>query len=207
MAKHPSIFRGVGITKTAGLYYSSGNYHGGEDWVVNGRAKTGSAYYNDVSWYYHAPTSGTVIVSKAQRDGNKYSGFGNYVVIKCDDNYWVLMAHMKSRFVSTGDRVQQGTVIGIGGNTGNTAWSGGKNEHGTEENNPGRHLHIEVADYTKQPKKSSYSFNDFRNHVITPSNYIDFSKTGGTSNAVSVSGQITNKSAASDWTRSVLGIK
>lgn len=204
MAKHPSVFRGVGITKTAGLYYSNGNYHGGEDWVVNGRGKIGSAYYNDTSWYYHAPTSGTVIVSKAQKEGNKYSGYGNYVVIKGDDNYWVIMCHMKQRMVSKGDRVQQGTVIGIGGNTGNTAWSGGKNEHGTEENNPGRHLHIEVADYRSQPKKSSYSFNDFREHVITPSDYIDFSKTGGTSVLLNTLGQSTNSPVTNDWTKSVI---
>ena len=79
-----------------------------------------------------AVKDGTVVTSKAitgsikNYDSNgkyvgSYSSYGEYVIINHHDGTMTLYAHMKpgSRKVSVGDKVKQGQVIGIVGNTGN----------------------------------------------------------------------------------------
>lgn len=79
-----------------------------------------------------AVKSGTVVTSKAMSGSIKnydsngkytasYGSYGEYIVINHHDGTMTLYAHMKSgsRKVSVGDKVKQGQVIGIVGNTGN----------------------------------------------------------------------------------------
>jgi murein DD-endopeptidase MepM/ murein hydrolase activator NlpD len=56
-------------------------------------------------------------------------GFGNYVIIKHKHGFYTRYAHMQQSRVTTGQRVQQGEVIGYIGNTGLST---------------GPHLHYEV---------------------------------------------------------------
>ncbi|MDR3334503.1 MAG: M23 family metallopeptidase [Treponema sp.] len=58
-----------------------------------------------------------------------YSGFGNYVIIKHKHGFYTRYAHMLTIRVKSGQRVQQGEVIGYIGNTGLST---------------GPHLHYEV---------------------------------------------------------------
>ena len=72
-----------------------------------------------------APADGVVITSA------KDSGYGNYVVIRHDNGYYTLCAHMDSRAVSSGQYVSQGQTIGYVGTTGVSN---------------GYHIHYEVWD-------------------------------------------------------------
>lgn len=126
--------------------------HWGEDYVPEDK-KTES------NWVLYAPYNGTVIVSKKQSGDYRggYGAFGNYLVIKCDNDIWVLMAHLKYLpSVKVGERVTIGQKVGIAGNTGNST---------------GRHLHIEVADH---PIASSNWWTSFRDASDKPSDYIPF---------------------------------
>lgn len=78
-----------------------------------------------------AVKAGTVITSEARISGGKYYSYGEYIVISHGDGTMTLYAHMLagSRKVKTGDKVEQGQVIGIVGSTGNST---------------GTHLHFEV---------------------------------------------------------------
>jgi murein DD-endopeptidase MepM/ murein hydrolase activator NlpD len=79
-----------------------------------------------------AVKDGTVVTSKAMSGSIKnydsngkytasYGSYGEYIVINHHDGTMTLYAHMKSgsRKVSVGDKVKQGQVIGVVGNTGN----------------------------------------------------------------------------------------
>ena len=59
-------------------------------------------------------------------------GYGIYVIIDHGDGYSSLYAHMSARYVSTGDTVNKGDMIGRVGNTGNST---------------GAHLHLEIRYY------------------------------------------------------------
>ena len=73
----------------------------------------------------YASKAGTVIISAYS------SSYGNYVVLSHGSGNTTLYAHMSTRKVSVGQRVNQGDVIGITGSTG----------HST-----GPHLHFEVTE-------------------------------------------------------------
>lgn len=60
------------------------------------------------------------VVVTVYNDGNWNTGFGNYCVIDHGNGVQTLYAHSKDIRVSEGDRVVQGQVIGIVGDTGNT---------------------------------------------------------------------------------------
>jgi LysM repeat protein len=74
----------------------------------------------------HAAASGVVIVS---REDGWNGGYGNYVVIKHQNDTQTLYAHMTSTAASEGQHVTQGQVIGYVGNTGRST---------------GYHLHFEI---------------------------------------------------------------
>lgn len=72
-----------------------------------------------------AAKAGTVIVSQLS------SSYGNYVVVSHGSGNTTLYAHMSSRKVSVGQKVDQGDVLGITGSTGNST---------------GPHLHFEITE-------------------------------------------------------------
>ncbi len=80
-----------------------------------------------------AASSGTHIISSADGEvvysTNKIRGYGNMIVIKHMDDYFTVYAHNRKNFVSKGQKVHQGQVIGQVGNTGRST---------------GPHLHFEV---------------------------------------------------------------
>ncbi len=97
------------------LYYLSGSYHGGIDFPK----PEGSNIY--------AMDGGEVVTSKWT-----LGGYGNYIIIKHtanDKTYYTLYGHLSERVVKKGDRVSQGQLIGLSGNTGNSS---------------GPHLHAEL---------------------------------------------------------------
>lgn len=73
----------------------------------------------------YAAKAGTVIISEYNR------AYGNYVVVSHGSGNTTLYAHMSSRKVSVGQRVNQGDVLGITGSTGNST---------------GPHLHFEIKE-------------------------------------------------------------
>ncbi len=87
-----------------------------------------------------APADGTVVTSGSN------NGYGNYVVIRHDNGYYTLCAHMSSRAVSAGQYVSQGQTIGYVGSTGVST---------------GYHIHFEVWDSnqnTLNPLNLSYIY-------------------------------------------------
>lgn len=62
--------------------------------------------------HVYSAYSGEVIT-----DSYKYDN-GNYLVIKQDNSYYALYAHLSQKLVHTGEKVEKGQVIGIMGNTG-----------------------------------------------------------------------------------------
>ena len=101
---------------TTGLYYSSGQYHGGVDF--------GSGGINGQPVY--AVADGVVVTAKALT-----TSYGNYVIIAHSNGLYTLYAHgqMGSIRVSEGQYVSQGQQIMNVGSTGNST---------------GPHLHFEV---------------------------------------------------------------
>jgi murein DD-endopeptidase MepM/ murein hydrolase activator NlpD len=46
------------------------------------------------------------------------SGYGKHIVIKHDENYQTMYAHLSDFKVKKGDKVEKGQVVGYSGNTG-----------------------------------------------------------------------------------------
>lgn len=84
-----------------------------------------------------AHSAGTVIkVMTGQVNGKNDSegfGYGNYVMIKHEDNFVTLYAHLKEVYVKAGQIVSKGQEIGYMGDTGNSY---------------GAHLHFEIRKYS-----------------------------------------------------------
>lgn len=107
---------------------SGWKFHGGIDLAAGQGRLHGAPVY--------ATRSGRVI-SAVTSD----SGYGIYVVIDHGDGYSSLYAHMSERYVSTGDSVTKGQMIGRVGDTGNSR---------------GAHLHFEIRYYGE--KKDPLNF-------------------------------------------------
>lgn len=105
---------------------SGNSFHGGTD--IAGGGISGKPVY--------ASRAGKVITAVTSN-----RGYGIYVLIDHGDGYSTLYAHMSARYVSTGDNVSKGQMIGRVGSTGNST---------------GPHLHFEVRYYGE--KKNPMNF-------------------------------------------------
>lgn len=105
---------------------SGNSFHGGTD--IAGGGISGKPVY--------ASRAGKVITAVTSN-----RGYGIYVLIDHGDGYSTLYAHMSSRYVSAGDNVSKGQMIGRVGSTGNST---------------GPHLHFEVRYYGE--KKNPMNF-------------------------------------------------
>ena len=105
---------------------SGNSFHGGTD--IAGGGISGKPVY--------ATRAGKVISAVTSN-----SGYGIYVLIDHGDGYSSLYAHMSIRYVSTGDSVAKGQMIGRVGSTGNST---------------GPHLHFEIRYYGE--KKNPMNF-------------------------------------------------
>ncbi len=76
-----------------------------------------------------AAADGTVLLTGAQRQGNQYVGYGNYVILQHASGLRTLYAHLLGSAVRPGDTLHQGQVLGFLGSTGNST---------------GPHTHFEV---------------------------------------------------------------
>jgi murein DD-endopeptidase MepM/ murein hydrolase activator NlpD len=104
--------------------YGYEKYHSGID--------IGASYGTNVL----AADGGTVIISDYDA-----GGYGNYVVISHGNGLTTLYGHMSTVYVSAGDTVSQGDVIGLVGSTGAST---------------GPHLHFEVAIYGERTDPLNY---------------------------------------------------
>ncbi len=82
-----------------------------------------------------------------EKVANQPAGYGNYIVIRHNNQETTLYAHLDRIFVTEGQQIQKGNAIGVMGNTGNST---------------GRHLHFE---YRKNGK------------IENPNNILDNSTT------------------------------
>lgn len=100
--------------------------------VVVARRSQGIHGYNGVD--LAAPTGTQILAAAAgqvliSRSGGWNGGYGNYIVIKHSNGTQTLYAHNNANYVSVGQWVSQGEVIGAVGNTGKST---------------GSHVHFEV---------------------------------------------------------------
>ncbi len=105
---------------------SGWGFHGGTD--ITGGGISGKPVY--------ASKGGTVITAVTSN-----SGYGIYVLIDHGDGFSSLYAHMSARYVSTGDTVSKGQMIGRVGSTGNST---------------GPHLHFEIRYYGEKKNPMNY---------------------------------------------------
>lgn len=103
---------GYKTTSAFGVTRSGGKRHKGVDLVGSG------------SKHIYPINSGEVVTKSYDSDG-----YGNYVIVKHNDNYWSLYAHMKQVYVKKGQSVNKNTILGVEGSTGYST---------------GSHLHLEV---------------------------------------------------------------
>ncbi len=64
------------------------------------------------------------------------NGFGNYISVQQDDGYRALYCHLEKVLVKSGQRINEGQIIGIEGTTGNST---------------GIHLHFEIRETPYTP--------------------------------------------------------
>ncbi len=98
------------------------------------RVINGKTYYTTKGAKFYAVADGVVTKSSYIASSN-----GHYINIDHGNGLSSLGAHLDARYVSVGDKVKQGQVIGLVGNTGN-CWPR------PSESNPvaGSHLHFEM---------------------------------------------------------------
>lgn len=95
-----------------------------------------------------AANSGEVIIASAPLQGSTYgwanNGFGNYVSVLRNDGLVVMYAHLKSVYVSVGQYLSQGEVLGEVGSTGYST---------------GPHLHFQTrSPYSSDPGVSPWNY-------------------------------------------------
>ena len=105
---------------------SGWGFHGGTD--ITGGGIHGKPVY--------ATKAGKVITAVTSN-----SGYGIYVLIDHGNGYSSLYAHMSARYVTTGDTVKKGQMIGRVGSTGNST---------------GPHLHFEIRVYGEKKNPMNY---------------------------------------------------
>lgn len=116
-------------TISRGYGYDNGKLHKGIDFAA--------PKYTDI----YASADGTVVFAGFGKTGSGYGGYGNVVKIKHDDTYSTLYGHCSSLLVKTGQKVKQGEVIALVGNTGNSK---------------GNHCHFELRVNDVQVNPASY---------------------------------------------------
>lgn len=89
----------------------------------------------------YAANDGVVVVANKECKNCSYWSLGNYIIIKHDNNYHTMYAHLNSINVSVGQTVSKGTIIGKMGETGRAT---------------GVHLHFSVS--IGEPYSSSYKY-------------------------------------------------
>lgn len=129
-----------------------------------------------------APIKGTVVGAGYGVGGSSY---GNTVVIRMDDGYYMRFAHMNSIGVSKGQRVRAGQFVGKVGNSGT--------------NSSGSHLHLEVM---KPSSGGRYG----RDSFVNPVEYLNGKKTqstirgGGTTGGGGTGGEGDAQTVDQGWT-------
>ena len=108
--------------------YKVKKFHYGMDFV----ARVGTPIY--------ATANGTIIVAS-----NSFYGYGKYIKINHDYDYYTAYGHMNELNVKNGDVVKRGDIIGTVGNTGLST---------------GPHLHYEVILRNKHVDPINYYFHD-----------------------------------------------
>jgi murein DD-endopeptidase MepM/ murein hydrolase activator NlpD len=110
-------------------------------WPVSGHERISQEFRNGFGYHdgidipapkgtkIRAPASGRVVYS-----GSKFNGYGKLIIIEHDSKFSTLYGHCSKLFVSSGDYVNKGTVIGLVGKTGRASAS---------------HLHFEVRQNKK----------------------------------------------------------
>jgi murein DD-endopeptidase MepM/ murein hydrolase activator NlpD len=89
--------------------------------------------------------------------GFQKGGYGNYILVASPDNYFVTRyAHLKKVFVTEGQEVQRGSILGIMGSTGRST---------------GPHLHYEVILNGKPVDPQQYSPLEFIPPLWPPGDY------------------------------------
>jgi murein DD-endopeptidase MepM/ murein hydrolase activator NlpD len=115
-----------------GKYPVSGRTHRAVDYAVA---------YRD----FRCAGAGLVVVS-----GWSSTGFGYHIRVRLDNGQTVIYGHLSKRYVSKGQRVRRGQVLGRTGNSGNST---------------GPHLHMEVRRSCYEPL-TSWNFTPYlRNYV------------------------------------------
>ncbi len=107
---------------------SGWSFHGGMDFAGGNGALHGAPVY--------ATRAGRVITAVTSD-----TGYGIYVLIDHGDGYSSLYAHMSVRYVSVGDTVVKGQMIGRVGDTGNSQKA---------------HLHFEIRYYGEKKNPANY---------------------------------------------------
>ena len=131
-----------------GVTYATGR-HGGVDMVLK----------ND-----NVPSfsSGTVVRTKT---GD--TGFGNYVVVKDNRGFYNYYAHLNSISVKEGQKVNEGDILGIQGETGQAK---------------GKHLHLEVRSNMSDNKSTVNPVTHFAKNPDSWGNRLDDKITGAEMN-------------------------
>ncbi len=99
-----------------------------------------------------------LIDGKEKKQGSSgLESYGNYLLIDHQNGYKTRYAHLKknSFFVSNGDKVEEGTLLGVMGDSGNAY---------------GRHLHFEVIKNGKRINPFPYLTNEF----VEKSSYLNY---------------------------------
>ncbi len=127
--QEPTVYYSATYAQHSSRGTASVDLCGPKNRVINGKT-----YYTTKGAKFYAVASGTVTKSSYIASSN-----GHYINIDHGNGLSSLGAHLDARYVSVGDKVVQGQVIGLVGNTGN-CWPR------PTDANPvaGSHLHFEM---------------------------------------------------------------